>query len=155
MIKLKFIGIQVLLILTIGCTQKPDTVISDFNEALAMELGADEMGMKTFILAFLKAGPIRDQDSATVIEIQKGHMANINRLAEEGKLVLAGPFLDGGEYRGIFVFNVETLEEAQALTDTDPAIQSGRLIMELHPWYGSAAVLEVNKIHSSIARKKF
>jgi uncharacterized protein YciI len=67
-------------------------------------------------------------------KIQEGHLANINRLAEAGKLVLAGPFEDGGERRGVFIFKVGTLEEAQALTQTDPAVIAGRLKIELHRW---------------------
>ena len=66
--------------------------------------------------------------------LQAGHMANIKRLAEAGKLVLAGPFFDGGERRGVFIFKVDTLEEAQALTETDPAVKAGRLKIELHRW---------------------
>jgi uncharacterized protein YciI len=82
-------------------------------------------------------------------------MANINRLAEEGKLIVAGPFEDNGELRGIFVFNVATLEEAKTLTETDPAVQAGRLIMELHPWYGSAAMMEINNLHKKVSKKSF
>jgi uncharacterized protein YciI len=67
-------------------------------------------------------------------KLQEGHMANINRLAEAGKLVLAGPFFDSGERRGVFIFKVDTLEEAQALTETDPAVKAGRLKIELHRW---------------------
>jgi uncharacterized protein YciI len=67
-------------------------------------------------------------------EIQKGHMANINRLAEMKKLVVAGPFGDDGPLRGIFVFRVSSIEEAKTLTATDPAVQAGRLAMEIHPW---------------------
>ena len=67
-------------------------------------------------------------------EIQKGHMANINRLAEMKKLIAAGPFGDDGRLRGIFVFRVGSLEEAKALTASDPAVQAGRLAMEIHPW---------------------
>lgn len=66
--------------------------------------------------------------------LQEGHMANINRLAEAGKLVLAGPFINGGERRGVFIFKVDTLEEARALTETDPAVKAGRLKIELHRW---------------------
>ena len=126
-----------------------------YDSTLAKKLGADEYGMKHYVMAFLKRGPQRDQDSITAAEIQKGHMANINSLAEEGKLVVAGPFEDDGEIRGIFIFNVATLEEAQALTSTDPAVQSGRLIMELHPWYGSAALMEVNSLHGKLSKKSF
>lgn len=67
-------------------------------------------------------------------KLQAAHMANINRLAEAGQLVLAGPFKDGGDRRGVFIFKVATLEEAQALADTDPAVQAGRLRIELHRW---------------------
>ncbi|HJT26946.1 MAG TPA: YciI family protein [Pyrinomonadaceae bacterium] len=74
-------------------------------------------------------------------EIQKGHMANINRLAEMKKLIAAGPFGDNGRLRGIFVFRVGSLEEAKALTATDPAVQAGRLAMELHTWMVPEGVL--------------
>ena len=74
-------------------------------------------------------------------EIQKGHMANINRLAEMKKLIVAGPFGDDGRLRGIFVFRVGSLEEAKALTATDPAVQAGRLAMELHTWMVPEGIL--------------
>jgi uncharacterized protein YciI len=74
-------------------------------------------------------------------EIQKGHMANINRLAEMKKLIAAGPFGDDGRLRGIFVFRVGSLEEAKALTAGDPAVQAGRLAMEIHPWMVPEGVL--------------
>lgn len=74
-------------------------------------------------------------------EIQKGHMANINRLAEMKKLIAAGPFGDDGRLRGIFVFRVGSLEEAKTLTATDPAVQAGRLAMELHTWMVPEGVL--------------
>jgi uncharacterized protein YciI len=74
-------------------------------------------------------------------------------MAKEGKLAIAGPFLDRGELRGMYIFNVESVAEAEALTKTDPAIQAGALVMELHPWYGSAALQEVNGIHAKIAKK--
>ena len=74
-------------------------------------------------------------------EIQKGHMANINRLAEMKKLIAAGPFGDDGRLRGIFVFRVGSLEEAKALTASDPAVQAGRLAMEIHTWMVPEGVL--------------
>jgi len=126
-----------------------------YDSTLAKKLGADDYGMKHYVMAFLKKGPLRDQDSITASDIQKAHMANINRLADEGKLVTAGPFEDDGELRGIFIFNVATLEEAQVLTSTDPAVKAGRLIMELHPWYGSAALMEINSLHDKLSKKSF
>jgi len=136
-------------------TSEPAPRVSGYDSTFAQRLGADDYGMKQYVMAFLKAGPNRDQDSLTAAKLQEGHMANINRMAEEGKLVLAGPFMGDGEFRGIYVFNVTTVEEAKALTETDPAIQAGRLVMELHPWYGSAALMEINELHKKVAKINF
>jgi uncharacterized protein YciI len=93
-------------------------------------------------LAFLTRGEKwTPEKTPATEEIQKGHMANINKLHEMKKLVAAGPFGDNGHLRGIFVFRVGSLEEAKALTATDPAIQSGRLAMDIHPWMVPEGVL--------------
>lgn len=134
--------------------EHPEDSKSIYDEALAKKLNADDYGMSKYVLAFLKAGPNRDQDSTTAANLQRAHLDNIKRLAELGKLSLAGPFLDGGEIRGIYIFNVETVEEAEELTNTDPAVKAGRLVMELHPWYGSAALKEVNELSRKLSKKE-
>jgi len=133
----------------------PEPAVSGYDPIAAKRYGADEIGMKKYVMAFLKAGPNRDQDSATAAKIQEAHMANIRRMADEGLLVLAGPFFSDGELRGIYLFNVTTLDSAKALTNTDPAVQSGRLVMDLQEWYGSAALMAVDSIHRRIAKKSF
>jgi uncharacterized protein len=100
-----------------------------------MKEGDTTYTLKQYFFCLLTKGPNRTQDSATAAEIQKGHMANINRLATERTLVMAGPFGDDGDWRGIFVFDVATKEEAERLVATDPAVQSGRLAAEIHPWW--------------------
>lgn len=97
----------------------------------------DEYEMKKYFMVFLKSGPKRDQDSATSAEIQKGHLAHLDKMANEGKLDLAGPFLDNGDIRGICVYNVATKEEVEKLVNMDPAIIAGRLVAEIHPWYSA------------------
>ena len=98
--------------------------------------------MMTAYLAFLVRGDKwTPEKTPQTAEIQKGHMANIQRLAEMKKLVVAGPFGDDGRLRGIFVFRVDSLEEARALTLTDPAVQAGRLALELHPWMVPEGIL--------------
>ena len=127
-----------------------------FDSVLAQQLGADDYGMKTYVFAFLKTGPNRTQDSTEAAELQKGHMANIRRLAEAGNLVMAGPFIDGNEtFRGIYVFNTSSVEEARSWTETDPAIQAGSLVMELHPWYGSAMLQQMNELGKKVQKVSF
>ena len=147
-----FLTLGLMITLSISSSAQADEVT--FDSTLAAKLGADPNGMKKYVMAFLKSGPNRTHDQETAAKIQRAHMDNIIRMAEEGKLVLAGPFLDGGELRGIYIFNVETIEEAQALTETDPAVKEGRLVMELHPWYGSAGLMMVNEIHHQVQSKK-
>lgn len=129
---------------------------SGYDQTLAKKLNADPYGMAKYVFATLERGEVPPQDTeeakAETMRIQKGHMENIQRLADQGLLVLAGPFLDDGAVRGIFIFDVETVAEAEALVATDPAIQSGRLKWVLRPWYGSAAVRQINETHNKIQR---
>jgi len=125
-----------------------------YDAELAKQLGADEYGMKKYVIAFLYRGDRTAEYSAEErAEFQKGHLANITRLATEGKLVLAGPFFGNEELRGLFFFNVETVAEAESLTESDPSIQAGILKMEMMEWYGSAALPLLLEWHSKIAKE--
>jgi uncharacterized protein YciI len=100
--------------------------------------------METVYLGFLKKGPNRkqgDDKDPEIQELQKAHLANINRLAETKKLVMAGPFGDDGELRGIFVFRVGSMKEAEDLAATDPMIKIDRLRLDLHPWHVPVGVI--------------
>lgn len=125
----------------------------EIDSSLIKKLKADEYGMRHYIIAFLKRGPNPPKDSVEAAKLQKAHLENIMRLADEGKLILAGPFTDDDEVRGIYIFDVATIEEARKLTETDPAIQAGSLIMELKPWYGSAAIMIVPDVHKKLEKK--
>ena len=124
-----------------------------YDSIKAQNYGADDYGMKKYVIAFLKRGPNRSQDSITKANLQTAHLKNITRLAEEGKLVLAGPFFGNDDLRGIYIFDVQSIEEAKHLTETDPAIQAGTLVMELKEWYGSAALMAINDIHKTLEKK--
>lgn len=98
--------------------------------------------MTTYYMGLIYKGTAWTPESTPETQkIQAGHMANIQRLAGEGKLLLAGPMADDGDLRGIFVFKAASLEEAQALVATDPAVQAGRLRVELHPWYSAKNIV--------------
>jgi uncharacterized protein YciI len=98
--------------------------------------------MTTVYLAFLMRGPKwTPEKTPQTEELQKAHLANIVRLNELKKLVVAGPFGDNSKFAGIFVFRVDSLAEAQALADTDPAVKAGRLVLDLHPWVVSEGIL--------------
>lgn len=83
-------------------------------------------------------------------------MANINKLASEGKLVMAGPFMKNDKnYRGIFIFNCTTIEEAEKLVNSDPAVQTNLLKADLTVWYGSAALVLMDELHKKITKTGF
>jgi uncharacterized protein len=113
----------------------------NYDSALASQLGADDYGMKGYVLVILKTGSNTTSDQAIIDSCFAGHLKNINRLVDMGKLVVAGPLgKNDKSYRGIFILNVTEFEEANALLQTDPAIKEKLLEAELYRWYGSAAL---------------
>jgi len=119
---------------------------------LARQLGADERGMRQYVLVILKTGPSRVPDGPARTAMFQGHFANIQRLAEAGQLAVAGPFADSSAgWRGLFVLAVPTVEHARALVATDPVIAQGEMVAEYHSLYASAALMAVNATHQRIA----
>lgn len=125
-----------------------------YNAELAKKLGADERGMRMYVMCVLKTGKGDKKfkkDSKERKEIFAGHFANINRLADEGKLAVAGPFGENTrKYRGLYIFAVPTVAEAEKLVILDPAVKAGVFEYELTPWYGTAALMATPEMHKSI-----
>lgn len=91
--------------------------------------------MSHYVVGFLRNGPAwTAEETAETRRIKEGHMANVRKMVDSGKLIVAGPFEDNGELRGMFIFNVTSVEEARTLAEPDPLIQSHRMVLELHPW---------------------
>lgn len=112
-----------------------------YDSTLAKNLGADDYGMKMYVFVILKTGPVTIDDKAVRDSLFAGHMNNIQHLVDIDKLVVAGPMGKNDQsYRGIFILNVTTFEEALQLMEGDPAIQQKLLEPELFKWYGSAAL---------------
>jgi uncharacterized protein YciI len=126
-----------------------------FDAELARSLGANENGMRSYVLVVLKTGPNKVPPGPERDEMFKGHFANMSRLGNEGKLALAGP-LDGVDgWRGLYVFAVPEIEEARQLVATDPVIIKGEMVAEYHRYFGSAALMLVNDAHKKIAKTRF
>ena len=126
-----------------------------FDAALAAKLGADEYGMRKYVLVILKTGPKTMPKGPERDAMFQGHFANMKRLAAEGKLAVAGP-LDGVDgWRGLFILSVADIDEARTLVATDPVIANGEMVAEYHTYHGSAALMQVNDGHAKVARKSF
>jgi uncharacterized protein YciI len=136
-------------------SQAPVTPPPAFDAALAQKTGADDYGMKKYVLVVLKTGPNKMPAGPERDAMFKGHFANINRLAAEGKLALAGPFDGVDGWRGLLILAVNDLDEARLLVATDPVVANGEMVAEYHKYYGSAALMLVNDAHKTVARKSF
>lgn len=131
-----------------------DSKIS-YNQKLADSLGADQYGMKPYVIVMLTTGSAKIDDKTKMGELMKGHMENIGKLAKERKIVIAGPFSGKNQrdYRGMFIFNTKSKEEAESWVKTDPAVSAGVFNYEIFPWYGSAALPLYLKHHDEIAKE--
>lgn len=134
-----------------GTTEAPKAA---YDAELARSLGADDNGMRRYVLVILKTGPNKVAAGPERDEMFKGYFANMNRLAAEGKLALAGPFDGADGWRGLFIFAVSDTAEAQALVATDPVIIKGEMVAEYHGYYGSAALMLVRDAHDRITPKR-
>ncbi len=127
----------------------------EYDSTLAAKLGADERGMKTYVLVILKSGPAKIEDKELRDSLFRGHFSNMDKLAREGKLVAAGPFEDNdSQYRGLFLFDVPTIEEAEGLVRGDPTVTNGIFVTEMYQWYGSAAMPLLLEIHPKLQKRK-
>ena len=128
--------------------------LKGYDANLAAKLGADERGMKMYVMVILKTGTYNPASKTERDSLFRGHMSNIKRLVSEGKMVIAGPFEKNDKsYRGIFIMNVPTIAEARKLIETDPTIKSKVFDVELFEWYGSAALPVYLKTHEKIDKK--
>lgn len=127
-----------------------------YDEALAKQVGADDYGMKMYILVILKTGTNTTATKAQSDSLFAGHMSNMGKLVKSNKLIVAGPLgKNDKNYRGIFILNVKTIDEAKELLITDPAVNAKLLDADLFNWYGSAALAEYLKFDEKVGKYKF
>ncbi|MEE4177530.1 MAG: YciI family protein [Bacteroides sp.] len=139
----------IFLLAFLGCENTKTSQEPVYDQALAEQLGADEMGMKNYTLVILKTGPAVIEDKALRDSLFAGHFSNMSKMSDAGKLILAGPLAQNEQtYRGIFILDTISEEEIRELLSGDPTIANGIFEVELFTWYGSAALpsyLEVQK----------
>jgi uncharacterized protein YciI len=127
----------------------------NYDASLAKRLNADELGMKMYVLVILKTGSDVVTDKVKRDSLFVGHFANINRLVGLKKMVVAGPLEKNDKaYRGIFILDVTTIDEARQLLDADPTIKQKIFEAEYFGWYGSAALPEYLSTADKVWTKK-
>jgi uncharacterized protein YciI len=127
----------------------------EYDSTLTQQFGSDDYGMKKYILVILKTGSVKIEDKAIRDSLMRGHLDNISKLADEGKLIIAGPLSKNDKtYRGIFILTVTTINEAEELLQTDPSIKAGIFDTEIFEWYGAAGLPEYLKIQNKLGKYK-
>ena len=127
-----------------------------YDSILAKSLGADDYGMKNYILVILKTGSANIIDKKIKDSLFAGHFKNMNDLSAKGKLIVAGPFkTNENKFRGLFILAVKTIEEAKQLVNNDSCVKEKLFEVEYYEWYGSAALPEYLKLHEKIEKKSF
>lgn len=148
-----FFGLLFLLSGPAAAQSTPAAPTQQYDAELAKSLGGDERGMRSYVLVILKTGPNKVPEGPARNKMFEGHFANIQRLAAEKKLVLAGPFEGADGWRGVFVFATPDIAQARTYVATDPVIVNGEMVAEYHKFYGSAGLMMVNEIHNKIQKK--
>jgi uncharacterized protein YciI len=109
--------------------------------AVAQEKPELKYEMTTYFVGILKRGPKWTPEvTEETKKLQEGHMANIRKMAEAGKLLVAGPFTDNTDLRGLYIFKADTIDEVKTMVAQDPAVQAGRLAVEVKPWYAAKGI---------------
>lgn len=98
---------------------------------------ADTVIMQQYFIAFLKKGPNRSQNKKEADSLQSLHLEHLGKMYKLGFADISGPFGDDGDIRGITIYNTPTLEMADSLANLDPMVKSGRLVIEMHPWWAA------------------
>tara|TARA_R110002050_G_scaffold248050_2_gene385840 strand:+ start:201 stop:695 length:495 start_codon:yes stop_codon:yes gene_type:complete len=133
--------------ITEPCPEKVKISIAELKEELTEkgfqtfdyvdEKTGDTILMQQYFIAFLKTGPNRSQSKEAADSLQSLHLAHLGSMYEEGLADISGPFGDDGDIRGITIYNVPTQKMADSLANMDPMVKSGRLQIEIHPWWAA------------------
>ncbi|QKG79607.1 YciI family protein [Tenuifilum thalassicum] len=145
----------ILVFFTLTGQAQGQTPASNFNKKLADSLGADEYGMKWYVMVMLKTGTKKIQSRDSLSWLYKGHIDAINELTEKGLLIVTGPLGKNTQnYRSFYILNTNKAEEAQKLMMKNPAVKYGLFDPEFFFWYGPAALPTYRKYQPLVEAKK-
>jgi uncharacterized protein YciI len=102
-----------------------------------MKFGDTTVTMKKYVFGMYKRGPNKDMDSAQLSKLQSAHLEHLTELSKSGKLCIAGPLDGDNDIRGLLIFNVKDIKEAEKYCQEDPAVKAGRLTYELYYWWAA------------------
>jgi len=100
-------------------------------------ISKDTILMQQYFIAFLKRGPKRSQTKEEADSLQTLHLEHLQKMYNLGYADISGPFGDNGYIRGITIYNTPNIEMADSLANSDPMVKSGRLVIEIHPWWAA------------------
>lgn len=147
----KLMLFSLLPLFSIAVNAQNKNINPNYDAALAKEYGAEDNGMKMYVLVMLKNGTNTTATKPESDMAFAGHMTNMGELVKANKLIVAGPMVKNDKnYRGIFILNTKSLEEAKEILGTDPAIKAKLLDADLFNWYGSAALAAYLKVEDKI-----
>jgi len=141
-----------LLMLTYCYAQNTQLNGIKYDSALAKRSGADARGMKRYVIGILTDGSVHISDSAENMRMQVALLKNIERMIDEGVLILAGPILGDQKQKGVLIFNVSSVPDAKKLMESDAAVKAGVFEIGYYPWFASAALTEIPRLHKSIEK---
>lgn len=118
------------------------SVAQDAPREFEYESGDTTYIMKQYQFCLYLSGNDRSQSEEELATLQKAHLDHLSGLEAKG-LIMAGPFGDDGEKRGVLLFDLATTEEANALILDDPMVIADRLNFECHPlWLAKGTTLK-------------
>ncbi len=112
---------------------------------------------RTYAFVFIRTGPLREPTEAQSREAMQGHFANMQRLAAEETLLIAGPLAEpksDPSHRGIFVFDADTAEKGLAIANGDPAAQMGVFVMEPYTLATDAPLTELPRLEREYEQRR-
>jgi len=101
-----------------------------------MVSNGDTTVMKRYVMCiYLRGEKVADFGKDALAKFQTAHLNHIDSLAAKGHVLVAGPFDDDSNKRGILILDAGDIEAAKPWVEADPMVKAGRLSFELHPWW--------------------